>query len=450
MNKKLFRIPLLLLGVIVILIGLRFMPTITIFGYEVKAIDPLSDLFPSDSSELLVENLNLIPEVQQVVEEYKCPEGVTCIEDYSAGKPGGMDSFYKALEDREKLGRPVRIAYFGDSFIEGDILTADLRELLQQQYGGNGVGYLSIAPEAPGFRRSVDQSYRGWERHQAIDSVEFVSKRQSIAQTYAHPLGSCYTDVRATDKHKHAELFETSTFYVRSSQPLTFNVTMNDSIKKTVETKGTGKVEAVSVTGKMNHVRWTTSADRSVTGLGVAVEGKKGITLDNFALRSTSGSQLLNMDTTYLAEMSKVRPYDLIIIHYGLNVAGKNTTKYDFYVNSMSKVIERFKKAFPTTSILVVGVGDRETRIKGELHTMKGILALIQYQQQIAALNEVAFWNLYEAMGGDGSIVKLAEKKPAEARKDYTHITHEGGKTLADYYYKAILAGYEKYQHEKE
>ena len=40
MNKDLFRIPLLLIGVIVILIGLRFMPTFTILGYEVKAIDP--------------------------------------------------------------------------------------------------------------------------------------------------------------------------------------------------------------------------------------------------------------------------------------------------------------------------------------------------------------------------------------------------------------------------
>lgn len=450
MNKDLFRIPLLLIGVIVILIGLRFMPTFTILGYEVKAIDPLSDLISSDPSDLLVEDLNLIPEAQEVVEEYKCPEGVTCIEDYSAGSPFGMSSFYKALEEREKLGRPVRIAYYGDSFIEGDILTADLRELLQQEYGGHGVGYMSIAPESPGFRKSVNQSYRGWERHQAIDSVGFVSKRQSIAQTYAHPMGYCYTDVRATDKHKHAEQFETSTFYLKSAQPLTFTVTMNDSIEQKVETKGTGAVEAVSVQGKMNHVRWATSANRSVTGLGVAVEGKKGISLDNFALRSTSGSQLLSMDTLYLAEMAKVRPYDLIIIHYGLNVAGKNTTKYEFYVKSMSQVIERFKKAFPTTSILIVGVSDRETRIKGELHTMKGILALIQYQQQLAALNEVAFWNLYEAMGGDGSIVKLTEKKPAEARKDYTHITHEGGKTLANYFYKAIVAGFDRYHHEKK
>ncbi len=34
------------------------------------------------------------------------------------------------------MKRPVRIAYFGDSFIEADIFTADLREMLQQEFGG--------------------------------------------------------------------------------------------------------------------------------------------------------------------------------------------------------------------------------------------------------------------------------------------------------------------------
>ena len=37
--------------------------------------------------------------------------------------------------------RPVRIAFFGDSFVEGDILTADLREKLQLAYGGGGTGF---------------------------------------------------------------------------------------------------------------------------------------------------------------------------------------------------------------------------------------------------------------------------------------------------------------------
>ena len=37
------------------------------------------------------------------------------------------------------------IAYFGDSFIEADIFTADLREMLQQEFGGyDKISYLCI------------------------------------------------------------------------------------------------------------------------------------------------------------------------------------------------------------------------------------------------------------------------------------------------------------------
>ena len=68
------------------------------------------------------------------------PKGVQPIVDYSAGKAGGMEHFYRQMAQIKALDRPVRIAYYGDSYIEGDILTGDLRELFQQTYGGSGVG----------------------------------------------------------------------------------------------------------------------------------------------------------------------------------------------------------------------------------------------------------------------------------------------------------------------
>jgi hypothetical protein len=64
----------------------------------------------------------------------------------------------------------------------------------------------------------------------------------------------------------------------------------------------------------------------------------------------------------------------------------------------------------------------------------------------MAALNEVGYWNLFQAMGGEGSIVKMSETKPAQARKDYAHITREGGTVLSEYYFKAIKAGFEQYK----
>ncbi len=58
----------------------------------------------------------------------------------------------------------------------------------------------------------------------------------------------------------------------------------------------------------------------------------------------------------------------------------------------------------------------------GELRTMPGVKNLIRYQQNIAAESGIAFWNMFEAMGGEGSMAKLVHAKPSMANYDYTHI----------------------------
>ncbi len=77
-----------------------------------------------------------LPPVVKPVFVDTCHAGMTCLEEYSGLLTRrGMASFYEAL-DRTSSSHPdhdglVRIAVFGDSFIEADIFTADLREMLR-------------------------------------------------------------------------------------------------------------------------------------------------------------------------------------------------------------------------------------------------------------------------------------------------------------------------------
>ena len=73
------------------------------------------------------------------------------IEDFGTPDSSRLRAFYDTLLCAR---RPVRIAVLGDSFIEGDILTADLRERLQQAYGG---GY-----DFCRFFRATDCGGTGW------------------------------------------------------------------------------------------------------------------------------------------------------------------------------------------------------------------------------------------------------------------------------------------------
>ena len=74
---------------------------------------------------------------------------------------------------------------------------------------------------------------------------------------------------------------------------------------------------------------------------------------------------------------------------------------------------------------------------------MRGVLSLINTQQLIAYDTRVAFWNLYKAMGGEGSIVRMVVCH--EANLDYTHINFRGGRKLAKKLYDAIVWGQESY-----
>ena len=47
-----------------------------------------------------------------------------------------LDSFFAALLRQRTEGGTVRIAYFGDSIVEGDLITQDLRASFQKAFGG--------------------------------------------------------------------------------------------------------------------------------------------------------------------------------------------------------------------------------------------------------------------------------------------------------------------------
>jgi len=178
----------------------------------------------------------------------------------------------------------------------------------------------------------------------------------------------------------------------------------------------------------------------------MAMDGTQGIIVDNFSLRGSSGLSLRTIPASIIKEFNEQRPYDLVILQYGLNVATQRGYNYDNYQKGLLTAIEHLKECFPQAGFLLLSVGDRDYKTDtGELRTMPGVKNLIRYQQNIAAESGIAFWNMFEAMGGEGSMAKLVHAKPSMANYDYTHINFRGGKHLAGLLYETLLYGKEQY-----
>ena len=60
---------------------------------------------------------------------------------------GPMGYFFAALNQIKQQKRKVRVAYFGDSVIEGDLVTSSLRNDLQELFGGKGVGFVPLTSQ---------------------------------------------------------------------------------------------------------------------------------------------------------------------------------------------------------------------------------------------------------------------------------------------------------------
>lgn len=438
----------LIVFVMIALIAMHWLPAITIDGHTMRRVDLLSDVRPSksDMEELDTDSLPPVPTVKSIFVD-TCRTGMTCIEDYSDSTLRGMTPFYRALDEVSSKGRLVRIAVFGDSFIEADIFTADLREMLQKRFGGCGVGFVTITSMTNGYRPTVRHTFEGWSSHAVTDSVYFDRRKQGISGHYFIPGKNAYVELRG--QNKYASLLDTcreASIFFYTKDTVDFSVRVNRGEIQNHRFAPNGHLQELQIDGRIGSIRWTINRADSTLFYGMAMDGTEGIVVDNFSLRGSSGLSLRTIPADMLKEFNRQRPYDLIILQYGLNVATQRGYNYDSYQKGLVTAIEHLKKCFPQSGFLLLSVGDRDYKTDtGELRTMPGVKNLIRYQQNIAAESGIAFWNMFEAMGGDGSMAKLVHAKPSMANYDYTHINFRGGKYLAGLLYETLIYGKEQY-----
>lgn len=368
------------------------------------------------------------------------------LKDFSNGAEGGMYHFFNSLKNNAKK-RPVRIAYFGDSFIEGDIMTCDLREMLQSKFGGSGVGWVDCKDRLNGFRKTVKQKSSGVTEY-ANGMKTYDKALVGINQRYFVPTNSAQTWVGASKEKKHLDQWQRSSIYLKTANGVSVSTTTNKEKIGPKTIKGSSQVQVVNHDGNgVSEVGFQFSNVSANTYLyGMALESKNGVILDNFSFRGSSGVPLGQIPEETLSDFAKLRPYDLIVLHYGLNMTSDKAplSVYQSYTKRMVRVINHLREAYPHTSILVVSIPDRCQRTGGEIKSLKSVETMVKQQQAMASNGHVSFFNLYSAMGGKDSMKSMVSK--GMAGKDYTHITFAGGKQMAQYLYNGLMEGYDKYE----
>ena len=396
-NKGPWRVCTFLASALIALVFMRALPVIAVGDYEVKPVDFLSDLLPWTRRPPVANAFGRCRSGTLGCQGRTLSEGRDLHRGLFRRKGAWHALFLSGPFEKKSLGRPVRIAYFGDSFIEGDILTADLRQLLQKRFGGCGVGFVDTDSPFTKLRASVKHTAGGWVEHNVLKKEGLDMASLGVSQRYAQGGAGAFVEYGGVKDYACLDSFEVATLFLKDGgAPVA--VKINNGPNRSFPTVSHGGLS--TVTAKADGIRQVRFTLRGrATSYGVALEGRGGVSVDNFSLRGSSGTTLAGVAEKHLKALNEAHPYDLIVLQFGLNVANKKQKDYKGYIKQMVPVLRHFKTCFPKAAILIVSIGDREDKTNGQLTTMPGVKELLAQQQTMAAEAGLPFWNLYEAMG---------------------------------------------------
>lgn len=358
-----------------------------------------------------------------------------------AEEHSNLERFFGRLDSLGKTKKKIRIAHFGDSMIEGDLITSTLREEFQKTFGGSGVGFVLASPGNPSFRQSVTQSFsENWKTVNVKDHEK--TEDIGIAGYTSFTQASSWVKLKSKDQTDLLKVF-----YGNAASDSALMVEVN-SLKHKLPT--TNSLNEFVQTLDATEIALSFTSSASVPVYGLSLESDSGIIVDNFSFRGSSGTYFTECPAQLLAQFREYLHYDLIIFHYGINVANTKNMDYSWYERQMLANLQYMKAAFPDTDFLIIGCSDRAVKVKGEYTTVKGIEPLIDTQKKLARQTGSGFLNLYELMGGNGSMKAWVNADTSLANKDYTHFNHRGAAKAGKLIYGAIMADYKKHRKKHE
>lgn len=367
-----------------------------------------------------------------------------------------LNLFYEALFQLEQNpeSAKVRIAYFGDSMTDGDLIVQDIRRKYQEKYGGRGVGFVPVVSESANSRASITHRFsNNWK------TFTFMKKYENPP-----PFGISGTVFYADDSLQPSQLRfgagVNATNHLLPNPVLFYGISSNNSaevemitIKDTLHyqlqpVKKLNKLKLSSAT--LSKMELNFKRADSIPVYGVNFDNDFGVQIDNFSNRGNSGLPLTQLDAELMKAFQQELQYNLIVLQFGTNVLNSDSFKYGWYQARMKRVVSYLRKIFPEAAILVVSIADKATKYDTEMQTDSAVNYLLSAQKAYAKEEKTGFVNLFSLMGGEGSMIKWVEEEPQKANKDYTHFNHIGARKIAEMIFKELESGFEEFKIQKE
>ena len=357
-------------------------------------------------------------------------------------------NFLDKARSAKKEGKTIRILHMGDSQIEGDRITRYIRESMQERFGGTGPGLFTVVDPHKLNPSIVLDNYGEWTVYTIFDRKHPLRNRQygimgTVAKFNPHVDGNGFRFKPSPWAEKKAKkYYKVRIFLGEIKDVMTLNgfIGKEKVIADTLEcSKGITEINW-EFEDNVPRLKLMFTSASSPPFLGCALDSLAGIAVDNLALRGQSIPWLQRTDHTLFKTMTSYLDVGLIIFQFGTNMIPTKTYDFRFYRIKLERQLKLLKKLAPGCPVIVVGTGDAAYLDKGAPTPYDHLTALNKAQKEAALNAGAAFFDLYNAMGGKGTIIKWVAMEPPLAISDYIHFTKEGGKHVAGMMLKSIYA----------
>lgn len=383
--------------------------------------------------------------------------------DWLAYDDAGKENLKKLFTKlKSASSKKIRILHYGDSQIEGDRMTGFLRQRLQEQFGGNGPGFIPavnvyntvsfIQNRSANFVRHTNFGGEPLtkSKHYGImnsvgrftpefaDSVSIESLKSTTAWIEVEPNKMAYSRARSFNNVylHYSDAKVRCGFKVYQNG----NLIVNDSLKA----DGKYHVYPLNFPSNPGKLRLEFDAKISPNILNISLEGDVGVQVDNIAMRGSSGTFFGKIDQGLAKRIYTEQNAELFIMQFGGNSMPyiTDSLKAKQSANYFKGQLYTIKKLCPDATIIVIGPSDMSTLVDGEYTTYPLLPYFVECLRKATKEVGGSYFDMYQAMGGKDAMVAWVEN--GLAAKDYIHFSNKGASLAAQKFYDALMTAYTK------
>ncbi|MEI6694775.1 MAG: hypothetical protein WCO13_01800 [Bacteroidota bacterium] len=371
---------------------------------------------------------------------------------------------FQSLSKLKDVNELIRILHYGDSQIEGDRITSFLRFKLQAKFGGSGVGLMQLVNASPSasLAESVSENCIKYtligktspkiahNRYGALLGFARFSTvfQDSSSNDSSHFQGSIFIHTSNQGYANTRDFQKLRLFYGYNKKDVKINLISNKTMLSSENLASNRDLNVFEYDFKKSPASLTLQlkGKDSPDIYGFALDADRGIAVDNIPLRGSAGYGFTQMNFDFLKKFYELLNVKMVIMQFGVNAVPENektiVPDYSYYERGFYNQLKTIKSIKKDICVIVIGISDRSRKAGDAYETNPNIEKIRKAQKNAAFKAGCAYWDLFEAMGGENSMPSWVFASPALANKDFTHFNEKGARVVAEMFYNALIYDY--------